>query len=242
VIRVPPLYMLTAIVLIVASVVSTSSNTFVLAQSGRSKPKPKAASTAEIKKLDAKVDEIHRSFLNDTASIIKGYEDAGQPERAKVLLEVLLKLDPKNEQIKKKIEALDEQVLESSEFDMDLDPGKAWQAVGAVAKDRAIRLVVEGEYKFSSSFSLGPEGVPTKDPANDLFGGAPLGSVVAVIIPPGANEGEKKDQKQPNPFNVGSKLEHNVKQDGMLLIKVNVPPGSKCTGKLKVKVSGVTKA
>jgi len=28
----------------------------------------------------------------------------------------------------------------------------------------------------------------------------------------------------------------------MLLIKVNVPPGAKCTGKLKVKVGGVNKS
>ena len=235
--------LIVAFVLAIGTAVGLTAGSFVLAQTGKSKIKPKPVTSTEVKKLDAKLDEVQGSFLRETATIIKGYEDAGHLDRAKVLLEVLLKLDPKNDQIKKKIEDLDDQMLDQSEFDLDLDPGKPWQQVGMVVKDRLMRIEVDGDYKFVASLPVGPDGFSVKDPASDLVGSAPLGAVVAVILPPGgAGTGAGGNAKPPNPFTVGSKLEQGAQRDGMLLLKVNVPPGSKCTGKLKVKVSGVTKA
>ncbi len=222
-----------------------SQLTPVQAQPGKSKTKTKPITPAELKKLDAKLEDVQRSFLKDTDSIIKGYEEGGQYDRAKILLEVLLKLDPKNDLIKKKLEHLDDQILDSTESDMDLDPSKGWQPVGMVAKDRLIRIEVDGDYKFVASLPVGPDGFPTKDPANDMAG-APLGSVVAIILPPtgatGGGGGGGGNPKPPNPFFVGSKFEQPASRDGMLYVKVNVPPGSKCTGKLKVKVGGVTRS
>lgn len=234
---------------IVAAAVGTSH--LAAQPPGKSKAKPKTISPAELKKLDSRLEDVQRSFLKDTESIIRGYEEGGQFDRAKILLEVLLKLDPKNEIIKKKLEQLDDMILDSSESDMELDASKGWQQVGMVVKDRLIRIEVEGDYKFVASLPATPDGFPTKDPANDMAG-APLGSVVAIILPPGGSGGStagggggnggNNQQRQPTPFYVGSKLEQAAQRDGMLLLKVNVPPGSKCTGKLKVKVGGVTRA
>lgn len=232
-----------------------SAQSPVEAQPGKSKAKPKPLSAAELKKLDSKLEDVQRSFLKDTESIIKGYEDGGQYERAKILLEVLLKLDPKNDTIKKKLEQLDDQILDSSESDMDLDAAKGWQQVGIVSKDRLIRIEVEGDYKFVASLPAAPEGFPTKDPANDMAN-APLGAVVAIIVPPTgfpppntgaggggtAGGGGGNRNNQPNVFTVGAKYEQTAQRDGILMLKVNVPPGSKCTGKLKVKVGGITRS
>ena len=225
-----------------------------VAQPGKSKAKPKAISPAELKKLDAKLDDVQRSFLKDTESIIKGYEEGGQFERAKILLEVLLKLDPKNEAIKKKLEHLDDQILDSSESEIDLDTSKPWQQVGLVVKDRLIRIEVEGDYKFVASLPAGPEGFATRDPATDMAN-APLGAVVAVIVPPtgfaastgGGNNnagggGRERDGNRPGVFSVGAKYEQPAPRDGILMLKVNVPPGSKCTGKLKVKLGGISRS
>ena len=230
------------------SVVYLSQDSVVRAQTSKSKSKPKPVNPTEVKKLDTRLEEVQRSFLKDTDSIIKGYEDNGQFDRAKVLLEVLQKLDPKNELIKKKLEHLDDQILESTEFDLDLDPSKSWQPVGLVVKDRLYRIEVDGDYKFITTSTVGPEGFPTKDPANDMVS-APLGAVVAVIVPPGGataggggGGGGGGNNRQPNAFFVGAKLEQAAQRDGMLLLKVNVPAGSKCTGKLKVKVGGVNKS
>ena len=246
VIRYSRLSMLAACAALVITSLWISHESLVLAQPPKSKVKSKPITPAELKKLDSKLEDVQRSFLKDTESIIKGYEEGGQFERAKILLEVLRKLDPKNEQIKKKLEQLDDQILDSSEFEMDLDPSKPWQQVGVVVKDHPLRIEVEGDYKFVASLPATPNGFPTKDPANDMVGGAPLGAVVGIILPPGtaadgAGGNNNRDQK-PNAFHVGAKLEQPTPRDGILLIKVNVPPGSKCTGKLKVKVGGVTRS
>lgn len=221
------------------------------AQTGKSKAKTKPITAAELKKLDSKLEEVQGSFLRDTASIIKGYEDGGQYERAKILLEVLRKLDPKNEQIKKKLEQLDEQILDSSEFDLELDPSKGWQPIGSVTKERLIRIEVDGDYKVIATLTIGPDGVPVKDPVNDMVASAPLGAVVAMIVPPagtpnagggGGGQGGQGRQQNNNAFTVGAKYEQSAARDGTLMLKVNVPQGSKCTGKLKVSVGGVLRS
>ncbi|MBS0205556.1 MAG: hypothetical protein JSS49_21850 [Planctomycetes bacterium] len=233
----------TACSLAVAGSLWLSEGSQVQAQTGKSKAKTKPITSTELKKLDAKLEEVQGTFLKDTVSIIKGYEDGGQFERAKILLEVLLKLDPKNEQIKQKLKNLDDQLLDSTEFDLELDPAKGWQPVGTVIKERLMRIEVDGDYKIVANLSVGPDGVPIKDPINDMVGGAPLGSVVAMIVPPPTAPNDRGgEKKQPNAFHVGSKYEQGAQRDGMLLIKVNVPPGAKCTGKLKVKVGGVNKS
>jgi hypothetical protein len=58
---------------------------------------------------------------------------------------------------------------------------------------------------------------------------------MGAIIPaatPGSTE------KPPKPFLVGSSYERPADRDGVLYMKVNVPPNSKCVGKLQVKVGG----
>lgn len=241
-----------ACALTVAGSLWMSRDSSVHAQAGKSKVKAKPISPADLKKLDSKLEDVQRSFLKDTESIIKGYEEGGQFERAKILLEVLRKLDPKNEVIKKKLEQLDTQILDSTEFEIDLDPSKGWQPVGIVAKDQPLRIDADGDYKFVASLPVTADGFPTKDPANDMVGSAPLGAVVAIIMPPtgtagaggggGGGGGGGNNQKQPNAFHVGTKFEQPAPRDGMLLLKVNVPLGSKCTGKLKIKVGGVTRS
>lgn len=232
----------TVVFAVVASL-GLSQSSFVLAQPGKSKAKSKPITPAELKKLDSKMEEVQRSFLRDTDSIIKGYEESGQFERAKILLEVLLKLDPKNDAIKKKLEHLDDQILDSSETELDLDPSKGWQQVGLVVKDRLVRVESEGDFKFVSNLTVGADGVPAKDPVNDMAN-APLGAVVAMILPPtgAGGGGGGGGNRQPNVFFVGSKYEQPANRDGILMLKVNVPPSSKCTGKLKVKVGGVTRS
>lgn len=207
----------------------------VSAQPSGTKPRGKPLSSLELKRLDTKMEEVRESFLRETTTLIKSYEDAGQLERAKTLLEALFKLDPLNEPVKNKLSSLQERIFDSHEFDIDLDTAKAWQPLGTVTKDRPLRIVVSGEYKFSTSLSTGPNGFPTENPAEDLIPGVPLGSVIAVIAAPGAPA--TKD-KGPKPFSVGKDYQKPAERDGVLYLKVNAPPGSKCTGKLQVKISG----
>lgn len=206
---------------------------------GSGKAKGKGANAPEVKRLDTKMEEVRESFLRDTTNLIYAYENIGQFERAKVLLESLQKLDPKNEPIRAKLGELNAKIVETSEFEVDIDPEKSWQPIGAVAKDRTLRIRVAGECKISLIVTAGPEGVPTGNPAEDLVANVPLGAVVGVIATPGfGGPAGAGGEKPPRPFAVGANYERPADRDGVLYLRVNVPAGAKCTGRLSAKVSG----
>ncbi|MCX7413827.1 MAG: hypothetical protein NTW36_10380 [Planctomycetia bacterium] len=214
------------------------------AQPASAKSRAKPANPPELKRLDAKVEEVRESFLRDTTKLIKSFEDVGQFERAKVLLEALQKLDPKNEPVKNKLAELNKQILDTSEFEIDIDPGESWQPVGMVAKGKPLRILVSGDYKLLTSITATADGAPSDNPAEDLIPHVPFGAVMAVITNPGAADGpdgNRQNNQRPRPFTVGSEYERPAEQDGLLYLKVNVPPGAKCTGSLEAKISGATK-
>lgn len=195
----------------------------------------------EVKRLDAKLEEVRESFLRDTTNLILSYDRMGQYDRAKTVLESLQKLDPRNEAVRSKLAELNEKILEANEFKIDIEPGSGWQPVGTVTKDRTIRIQVVGDYRLSLELESGPEGVPTDNPAEDLVAHVPMGAVTGVIAPAGAagkpGSGSQTD-KPPRPFAVGSSYEKPADRDGVLYLKVNVPPGTRCVGKLAAKISG----
>ncbi len=224
------------------SVVWLACGSSILAQTSKSKSKPKAISAGEMKKLDVRMEEVQKSFIKDTATLIRDFEDVGQPERAKLFLDVLQKLDPKNESIQKKIDALNDKILNESEFEFELDVSKSWVQIGMVTGGKLARVTAEGDYKFDAAGKLSAEGVPSADPANDMIVGIPMGSLVGVVMPINAQPNRNNTQNRPPPFAVKTEHEWTPKQDGVLLLKVNMPPGTKCTGKLKLKVSGMIRA
>ena len=232
--------------LAVVAVVWLACGSLVEAQTGKAKAKPKAISPGEMKKLDVRMEDVQKSFVKETATLIRDFEEAGQPERAKLLLEVLLKLDPKNEQLQKKLDSINDQILNQSEFEYELDVSKGWVQVGAVTGGKMARITAEGDYKFDAAGKLTADGVPSQDPANDMVAGIPLGTLMGVVMPanpqPNRNNNNAGNPNRPPPFSVKSEHEWTPKQDGVLLLKLNFPPGTKCTGKLKLKVSGMAKA
>ena len=228
--------------LAVAVAVWLIGGALVEAQTGKAKSKPKAVSPGEMKKLDIRMEDVQKSFIKDTATLIRDFEEAGQPERAKLLLEVLLKLDPKNDQLQKKIDSLNDHILNLSEFDYDLDVSKGWVQVGAVTGGKLARITADGDYKFDASGKLSATGVPTQDPASDMIPGFAMGTLIGVVMPANPQPNRNNTNNRPPTFAVGPEHEWTPKQDGVLLLKVNFPPGTKCTGKLKLKVSGMLKA
>ena len=149
-------------------------------QQAPAKPKPRPANSPELKRLDAKVEEVRESFLRDTTKLILSFEDVGQYERAKMLLESLQKLDPKNQVVNSKIAELNRQILDASEFEIDIDPGESWQPVGLVAKGRPLRILVTGDYKLLTSITATADGAPSDNPAEDMIPHVPFGAVMAL--------------------------------------------------------------
>ncbi len=210
---------------------------FVVAQTGASKTKakPKVTGGTGVRALDVRVQDLQENLLRDASEIAKGYEDAGEYDRAKFLLEVLHKLDPKLPGLKDKIDKLTEKSLDSSEFEIEMDVSKGWtSAVAMLQKDRLVRVEATGDYKFIATLPVTAEGFPTSDNGIDLYPGAPLGALIGVIV-------NSETNKPGKPFEVRAKKDWNAPQSGYLQLKVNVPNGHKCTGRLKVKISGAGK-
>lgn len=204
------------------------------------KARQRPANPPELKRLEAKMEEVRETFLRDTNQLIKSFEDVGQYDRAKVLLEALQKLDPQNDVVKTKLTDLNDRILDASEFEVTLDLGKSWQPIGTVEKGKPLRIQVSGDYKLVTSIEAGPDGAPSGNPAEDLIPHVPFGAVMGVIAAADAADRQSAD-KQPRPFTVGGQYEKPADRDGVLFLKVNVPPGAKCTGRLTALVSGAAK-
>ena len=68
--------------------------------------------------------------------------------------------------------------------------------------------------------------------------GVILPSPEATAAQPPANQ----QPQQPRPFAVGAAYDRPAERDGILYLKVNVPPGSKCTGRLQARITGADKS
>jgi len=228
-----------ALAFALSAVVLVSVST-VLAQSSKNKPKPsKPVSSSEVKQIDMRLQKLQDTFENESKAIIDGYERSGQYDRAKFLLEVLLKLDPKNEDFKKKIAELDDHVLKSSEVDFKFETNSDWTPVGNVQKDKLIRVEASGEYKLILTASnLSADGFPTENVMRELVGRVPTGALMGMVV----TEENQTGKQPPEPFPIKTKHEFTPKKDGVLFLKVNAPPGSKCVGDFKIKLSGVLRS
>jgi hypothetical protein len=209
-----------------------------LGQGSNKKPKP--ATPAQLKSLDAEADKLQQSFLAGLGDLAQSYEDAGQVEKSKAMLQEILKIDPENATAQQKLKAFDEAVFSANEIDIEVDSARGWTATNlAVTKDKPVRFVAEGTYKFIVNETVGPDGFSTQDVARDMAD-APLGALVGVVMPP-RRPGDRQDERQRPPgrtFYIGSESEHTPLEDGIVFLKLNVPPASKCVGKVRVVVSG----
>jgi len=219
-----------------AALVGWCLATTASAQTPPAKTRPRAAPSGDVKRLDTQMEKVRDTFLRETHQLIDSYEEMGQYDRARFLLEALHKLDPADDTIRTRLDELAERILDSSTFDIDVDPAKSWQPVGRLSKDQAFRITATGESKFTLTASAGPAGLPESNPAEDLVAGVPLGGLMGVVAPPGGARGA--GEKAPKPFLVGAKTDRVAERDGVLYLKLNVPPGSKVTGKFSVTVSG----
>lgn len=196
---------------------------------GKSKP-----GGASMRALEARVEKLESTMLREIVDVSNSFEEAGQYERAKTLLEVLLKLNPQFPGLKEKVKQLEEKMFDAHEVEFILDTGKGWVPVGgAVTKGQAVRVEVAGEYKFNVSASVTADGFPSADPKTDYIEGVPCGALIAMVV--------SKDGKPGKPLALKSKNTWTPQDEGLLMLKVNAPAGHKCTGKLTVKLSGLVR-
>ena len=192
---------------------------------GKSRPQ------ANTKNLDIKADQLASSFTRDAEELAGQYADAGHLEKAKAILESALAVNPQSANIQKKLEQVKEGIMNSNDYDVDVNPARGWEPSGAVVvENRPLRIKAEGTYKFDAGGgSLTAAGFAGNEPTTDMVLGIPCGALMGTIIDGG---------KASKPFLIGESLDFTPKEGGMLMLRVNAPPGNKNTGKIKVSISG----
>ncbi len=232
-----------AICIAAATVVPSGLERAAQAQSGKSKSKSKSksgksklgksskAGKTNTKKLDADAKNLEETFIRAAAELSHDYEKAGDLESSKKLLQTILKVNPKVPGVREQIKKLDEEILTANELEVEIDVSKGWGApLGRVSQGEPFRISAKGKYKFITNLSVGPDGFPTKDPAKDMAKNVACGALMGLMLDSKGKPGR--------PFAIGENEEITPKQDGILFLAVNIPPGSRCNGKLRVQLSG----
>ena len=220
---------LAAMVLLVQSVEDRHS---LYAQGSKSKSKGK--SKGSIKAIDVRAQRSVDQFVREAGTLAREYENAGQFEKSRKLLESIENVKPGIKGVKEKIQKLTESLLSSNSFEFEIDPSQGWGAPRVrVTKGRKFRLQSAGSYQFIINQKIGPEGFPTEDPKSDMVAGIPCGALMGLIVTNG---------KPGRPFAVGSGREMSPKDDGLLFVRVNAPPKNKSTGRIQVQISGYARS
>lgn len=196
------------------------------AQSSRSKDKEPPNS----QQLEIRVTKAEEELLKEYMDVAKEYLKKGDKEEALQVLKRVEHINPQMEGLKQQMDRIGEELLLENEATLELDVSKFWgHAICEVTEGKAFRLVATGEYKMNYSAAIPLAGLPTNDPAQDYLPIGPFGALIGVIV---------TDGKPGDPFLVNGGLEHTPKKSGQLYLRVNVPATAKCTGNLKLQLSG----
>ena len=198
-----------------------------VAQSSRDRKKEEETQSA--KALELRLEKAEALLVDEYKEVAVEFYKQGDKEKAMSMLRRLKQLNPKLEGLEDRIESISEELMQENASDLDLDTRKTWEPVGNVAEGKPFRIQAAGEYKMSFTATIGVDGLKANEKSKDHVDDAPLGCLLAVIVSEG---------KPGTPFPVNAELEHTPKKSGLLFLKVNVPEGTHCTGKLKIRVSG----
>jgi hypothetical protein len=188
---------------------------------------------ANTKGLDVKYEQIQVDFLKQADELATQYVEAGHLEKARTLLKSALALNPQAQTLQKKLDQVEESILNANDFEVEVNPSRSWEPAQAMLfENQVVRFQVEGTYKLDLSMSIASDGLPEKDQNKDLIPGMPFGALLGIIVTNG---------KPGKPFLIGDGRDFTPKETGLLFFRVNTPAGNKNTGKLKVLISGHVK-
>ena len=213
------------LVCVVSAVIVWNDGSTVVAQTSKTKSKTGVGkkSTAESKELDARAEKNLEHFLNESAKLAEDFEKAGKYDEAQEQLRAILRLKP--------------DLPGLNEFEQEVKEG--WTMRVLVTKGKPVRVESAGEYTLAITSKVDGSGLSTKDPRTDMAAGVRCGALMGMVYPiPDPSKPPSKNDKPGEAFEIGTAKEFNPKEDGVLLLHVNLPPSHKSTGKLRIRVSG----
>ncbi len=205
----------------------------VFAQSGKKdkdKDKDKEKDGPNSQQLEIRMTKAEEGLLKEYMEVAKEYLKKGDQEEALTVLKRVEHINPKMDGLKQEMDRIGEELMQENEAKVELDVSKGWgNPVCEVTEGKTFRLAATGEYKLIYSTTIPLTGLPTKDPALDHVSVGPFGALIGVVV---------TDGKPGDPFVVNAGLEHTPKKSGLLFLRVNVPAAAKCTGDIKLQLSG----
>jgi hypothetical protein len=198
-----------------------------IAQSTRERRRDEAPPNA--KELELRLEKAETALVDEYKDVAIEFYKQGDKEKSMAMLRRLKQLNPTLQGLGDRIAEMSEELMQENANEIELDTRKTWELVGNVFEDKPFRLQASGEYKMTYAATIGVEGLKTDENSKDHIAGAPLGCLLGVIV---------TDGTPGRPFPVKAELEHTPKKSGQLFLKVNLPDGSRCIGKLKVRFSG----
>lgn len=202
--------------------------TAATAQSSRDRNRKEDVPSA--KELEMRLQKAEEALISEYKDVAVEFYNQGDKEKSMAMLRRLQQLNPKLDGLGNRIESIGEELMQENAEEFDLDTKKSWEPVGLVYEDKAFRVQAAGEYRLTFTASVNVEGLQPDEESRDYQPAAPLGCLLGTIV--------NEEGKPGKPFAVKSQLEQTPKKGGILFLKVNVPTGTRCTGKIKVKVSG----
>ncbi|MFL2866985.1 MAG: hypothetical protein ACJZ8Y_17380 [Pirellulaceae bacterium] len=180
--------------------------------------------------LDLRTRKAIQVFIKDGMEIAIEYEKNGDLQKAKNMYEQIQRLDNRITGVDAKIEFLDQQLVAANQQVHMLDTSKGWVSIGMAYKGRKFRVLTAGTYTMTLKQEPNAMGFENGDvKKNGMDPEFPLGSLI------GAYYTGKKPGK---PFLIGKEDTLVPEKDGILYLKVNVPPVIACEGIINIGTSG----
>jgi hypothetical protein len=244
---------LSLVVCAVCGVVIVFDGSHAVAQTGSSKSKLKTPTTkskvaGDAKELDARAEKNLEGFLIESLKLAEDYERVGKFDEAQDQLRTVKRLKPDFQGIDEKLNKLNESLFETNELETEQDVADGWKRRVHVFRGKPVRVQAQGSYKVVMNATADADGFATKDPRTDMAAGVRCGALMGIIVPTGESSTKSARSEAPrtgndkdkigDPFEIGASKEFTPKEDGVLLLNVNLPPGHKSIGKLRIRLSG----
>jgi hypothetical protein len=185
---------------------------------------------ANVKSLETRAKKAQAGFVGELNDLATAFEKAGDLVQSRQMLQAVARIDGMSPALKEKIDKLTEDILSENQVDVGIDVSKGWgQPLAKVTAGKEFRVQASGDYRFQVATNVGPEGFPTADPATDMAEDVPCGALMGMIVSNGRPD---------TPFAIGREVAHTPRRDGLLFIRVNVPPDHRCIGKVTARLGG----